>query len=183
MKKKVIIVLLFVLSLLCVSGHKKGEIVVNNITKLDGNNTVNLTIKNTQDGSEVLTYVYLVKLSNVMGTYFTSGDNIVTFDSTGSAKINLNSNESITIYDLPVNETFSVSQEKKDGYSLTVNNLNNSSIDGILSSNQMVEFKNSNSSVKTNPRTADNIHMIGIIFIGAMAGLAVLSMRKVRRFE
>ena len=180
MKKKVIIVLLFVLSLLCVSGHKKGEIVVNNITKLDGNNTVNLTIKNTQDGSEVLTYVYRIKLSNVMGTYFTSGDSI---DSTGSAKINLNSNESITIYDLPVNETFSVSQEKKDGYSLTVNNLNNSSIDGILSSNQMVEFKNSNSSVKTNPRTADNIHMIGIIFIGAIAGLAVLSMRKVRRFE
>ena len=183
MKKKVVIVLLFVLSLLCVSGHKKGEIVVNNITKLDGNNTVNLTIKNTQDGNEVLTYVYRVKVSNVMGTYFTSGDSIVTFDSTGNAKINLNSNESITIYDLPTNETFSVSQEKKDGYSLTVNNLNNSSIDGILSSNQMVEFKNSNSSVKTNPRTLDNIQMVAVIFIGAIAGLAVLSMRKVRRFE
>ncbi len=106
-----------------------------------------LLIKNTQNDNRKLSYLYKINIENAVGSYRyiqNSEEKYLVFNAIGEASIYLKSNESITIYNLPLEAKYKVEQttDVSEYYKTTINNKETKIAEGTLSLNNSIEFKN-----------------------------------------
>lgn len=153
---------------------------------------VSLSIVNTQNDKNKITYKYKLKINEVSGAFrytYNNEEKYLLFSSTGESEITINSNESITIYDLPVGTTYTIEQisNSDSKYTIKVNNVIGTTTTGTLSKDTKITFENNvpvkENTITTNPYTAD-IYTLGIIlFLIATTIFIAIKHVKIRRFE
>ena len=165
-----------------------------------------MTIKNIQNDDKNISYIYKIEIDDVVGAkriLLNNKEKFIVFTANGEAQILLNSNESITIYDLPENTKFSVEQinELADTYITKINNEEKSSITGSTSIETNLEFENNvivkepikeeqeevkeeiKKEEQDNPVTEDSIKMTFILVITLLVIVILLKNIKIKRFE
>ncbi|MBR4694404.1 MAG: hypothetical protein IKP07_06275 [Bacilli bacterium] len=145
-----------------------------------------LTIENKQNDTEKVKYDYVLKVSETKGSYlYKIGDDesYLIFDATGTAKFNLFSNETITIYNLPLDSTYKVEQVENSKYKTKVGDETTLVGEGNIFIDSKVTFNNiSISSKEYTPDTADGIKLIMMLLIIASLSIMFLTRLKVQRF-
>lgn len=152
-----------------------------------------LTIKNTQNDDEQITYNYRIKISEISGAYkytYNGKESYLVFSANGEAQITLNSNESITIYDLPSEVSYTIEQlnDVSDKYTTTTNDTASTIAEGTISLDTTVLFENKTIIIPTkpnkNPYTAAR-PMILFVFICFVSFGLLSKIRKIKikRFE
>lgn len=172
------------------------------VTQLDAQApTTNITITNKQDSNDMANYSYQIKITNVSGAMLTVKNNereYLVFDARGNASFNLLSNESITIVDVPVNATYTITQDKKDGFKTLVNGSETATTSGTINNENTIVFTN-NVVAKTttpapqvpsepegdvkNPVTSDKGMLAVTISLVALFTLILLKALKLDRYE
>ncbi len=153
---------------------------------------VSLTITNIQNDKTNIEYKYYIKLNDVSGAYRISRRNeekYLLFSSTGEVEITLNSNETITIYDLPGGTSYQIEQKggNSSKYTIKANNIIGTKTNGILSKNTKITFENKipikEKEETSNPYTADIYTLAIILFV--ITTIIFISIRqiKIKRFE
>ncbi len=160
----------------------------------------NITITNKQDNSGIANYSYQIKITAVSGAMLTVKNNereYLVFDVRRNATFNLLSNESIPIVDVPVNATYTITQDKKDGYKTLVAGAETTTTSGTINSENIVTFTN-NVTTRTapkettpvevegdvkNPVTADKGMIAVVISLVALFTLILLKAFKLDRYE
>lgn len=143
----------------------QNEIPNENTQKDAQNPTTNITISNKQNDSTMLNYTYDVKISNVSGAILSikNGEReYLVFDATGNTQFNLLSNESITLVGLPINSTYTITQDSKVGYKTYANGDEITTTSGTINDESTIVFSNNTivpeqkvEEVKTAPKTQD----------------------------
>lgn len=169
-------------------------------------NTTNITIYNKQNNNEIANYIYEIKISDVSGAILTikNGEReYIVFDANGNAQFNLLSNESITFVDVPVNSTYTITQEPKDGYKTYAGGNETTTISGTVNSNNAINFNNNvakkeepakqvdtaaapdpfEANKVKNPTTSDKGLIAVIICLVALFTLVLLKGMKLDRYE
>lgn len=153
---------------------------------------VSLSIINTQNDKNKITYRYKLKINEVSGAFrytYNNEEKYLLFSATGESEITINSNESITIYDLPVGTTYTIEQisNSDSKYTIKANNVIGTTTTGTLSKDTKIKFENNvpvkENTITSNPYTAD-IYTLGIIlFLIATTIFIAIKHVKIRRFE
>lgn len=159
-----------------------------------------LIITNYQNDDEIVNYTYNLKIDGIFGAYkYKKNDKegYIVFSANGEATIKLDSNESITIYDVPNEIEYFIEQvtNVSDKYTTKINDVTGTSGVGIVSlethitieNNTIIEYPKKDEEkpiiVEKNPVTGDNFYYILIIFTTMIGMLFTLSKIKVKRFE
>lgn len=154
--------------------------------------TTNLTVNNIQTDNASGTYTYKITVEDVSGAikYSIDGkEGYAVFDAKGNASLTVNSNSTITLYDLPLNKNYTVEQTSaKSGYKTLVNNVETTITKGVTSPTNSVSFTNQSTDEKTtvdtkNPVTADPVIIALAVLLVAGAGFIALKKLKVRRYQ
>lgn len=150
----------------------------------------NITITNIQSEETpvTLTYTYKIKIENVTGSlkYKQNGiENYLLFDQNNEATFTLNSNEEITLYDIPTNNKYRIEQSTNKEYR-TINSGDSTNVyNGIVSEENTIEFKNISSIVTTNPETTTSSNIINLVLLDTLVLLALIFLKKakIQRYE
>lgn len=154
--------------------------------------TTNLTVNNIQTDNASGTYTYKITIADVSGAikYSIDGkEGYAVFDAKGNASLTVNSNSTITLYDLPLNKNYTIEQtSSKNGYKTLVNNIETNVTKGVTSPTNNISFTNQSEDDKTttetkNPVTADPVIIAVAVLIIAGAGFIALKKLKVRRYQ
>ena len=174
-----------------------------------------LTITNIQNDNNTQEYTYKLKINEVRGAYrYTKNgeENYMLFAANGEASITLKSNESVTIYDLPNDTNYVITQQLNNKYKTYINSVEMNVIEGVITiennitfNNIAIEFTPSNPQEKPdeseeenkpneteqeenkkpskNPYTNDFIIAYFIILVISLVSLVIYSKIKVKKFE
>ena len=90
----------------------------------EANALTSLTIKNEQNSDETITYKYIIKIPKISRTYrykYNDKENYLVFTANGETTIELKSNETLIIYDIPVDAEYTIVQEtSNENYTIKV---------------------------------------------------------------
>ena len=152
-----------------------------------------LTIQNYQNDEEEITYTYTLKINDIEGAYrykYNDKESYLVFSAKGESQITLKSNESLTIYDLPVNTNYLIEQinDVSDTYTTTTNNENKTSNEGTISYETIVTFDNktilSKEEPSENPFTSSKpITIFVIMCFISLVIYTIIHKIKLTRFE
>lgn len=152
-----------------------------------------LTIQNYQNDEEEITYTYTLKINDIEGAYrykYNDKESYLVFSAKGESQITLKSNESLTIYDLPVNTNYLIEQinDVSDTYTTTTNNENKTSNEGTISYETIVTFDNktilSKEEPSKNPFTSSKpITIFVIMCFVSLVIYTIIHKIKITRFE
>lgn len=152
-----------------------------------------LIIQNYQNDEEEITYTYTLKINDIEGAYrykYNDKESYLVFSAKGESQITLKSNESLTIYDLPVNTNYLIEQinDVSDTYTTTTNNENKTSNEGTISYETIVTFDNktilSKEESSKNPFTSSKpITIFVIMCIISLVIYTIIHKIKITRFE
>ena len=152
-----------------------------------------LTIQNYQNDEEEITYTYTLKINDIEGAYrykHNDKESYLVFSAKGESQITLKSNESLTIYDLPVNTNYLIEQinDVSDTYTTTTNNENKTSNEGTISYETIVTFDNktilSKEEPSKNPFTSSKpITIFVIMCFISLVIYTIIHKIKITRFE
>lgn len=152
-----------------------------------------LTIQNYQNDEEEITYTYTLKINDIEGAYrykYNDKESYLVFSAKGESQITLKSNESLTIYDLPVNTNYLIEQinDVSDTYTTTTNNENKTSNEGTISYETIVTFDNktilSKEEPSENPYTSSKpITIFVIMCFISLVIYTIIHKIKITRFE
>lgn len=150
-----------------------------------------LTITNYQNDDNVIVYSYKIIIEGAKGAYKylkNEQENYLVFTAIGEAELTLQSNESITIYDLPDDAAYKIEQITNvlDKYTTTIAGIQTTKYEGTLLSENNIEFKNNLQKDKVpnkNPITNDNLILAVIAFIYCILLLIASKKIKIQRFE
>ena len=151
-----------------------------------------LTIKNYQNDNRDVSYLYNIKVENLEGAYrYTIGDveKYIVFAANGEASFYLKSNETITIYDIPVDLKYTVKQETiLDGiYTIKTNNVDTDTAKGTITLDNNIIFNNetviNEETNKNNPTTADLTVKIIILLLLTIIAFLAINRVHIKRFE
>lgn len=152
-----------------------------------------LTIQNYQNDEEEITYTYTLKINDIEGAYrykYNDKESYLVFSAKGESQITLKSNESLTIYDLPVNTNYLIEQinDVSDTYTTTTNNENKTSNEGTISYETIVTFDNktilSKEEPSENPFTSSKpITIFVIMCFVSLVIYTIIHKIKITRFE
>lgn len=152
-----------------------------------------LTIQNYQNDEEEITYTYILKINDIEGAYrykYNDKESYLVFSAKGESQITLKSNESLTIYDLPVNTNYLIEQinDVSDTYTTTTNNENKTSNEGTISYETIVTFDNktilSKEEPSKNPFTSSKpITIFVIMCFISLVIYTIIHKIKITRFE
>ncbi len=219
MKRKYVYIITFLLIIIAVIADNYVILSLNNrdVSNLDATNSLepnifdenkfddiannallksSISISNYQDDNEIINYLYKLRIDGIYGAYKYSKNDLegfLVFSANGEAEFNLNSNEKITIYDIPTELEYRLEQVTDVGskYSTKINDtLGRIEIGTISLENNITVFNNLlDTSVKIeepkdedNPYTADSFYYIlGSLIILAFLLLILLRI-KVKRF-
>ena len=153
-----------------------------------------LEIRNYQNDNIKLEYIYKLKIDGISGTYkykYKDKENYMVFTANGEAQIVLESNESITIYDVPDNSTYEIEQltDVSDKYTTKIDNKENNKTTGTITSTSLVEFDNETikeivepDHQEENPYTKDKHYLILLMSTVALVLILCARNLKVKRF-
>lgn len=156
-------------------------------------NAGTLVINNVQNDNKALAYTYKIVINDVSGAYrykYNDTQKYIIFSANGEAEITINSNESITIYDLPKGAGYIIEQTggNSSKYTITANSVVGTKSSGVIGDNSRVTFENKvpvkdGNKNPNNPYTAD-IYTLGIILF-VIATIIFIAIRhiKINRFE
>jgi len=120
----------------------------------------NITITNEQNTNQELTYKYTIKINGLAGAYrckFNDEEKYLIFAANGEADFELKANKSVTIYDVPVDLTYTIRQQtESQDFTLTTNNQNTNVATGETSDNSTITFKNVSTKVTKEPKKETN---------------------------
>ena len=152
-----------------------------------------LTIQNYQNDEEEITYTYTLKINDIEGAYrykYNDKESYLVFSAKGESQITLKSNESLTIYDLPVNTNYLIEQinDVSDTYTTTTNNESKTSNEGTISYETIVTFDNktilSKEEPSENPFTSSKpITIFVIMCFISLVIYTIIHKIKITRFE
>ncbi len=156
-----------------------------------------LELKNVQNDDKHIPYTYKLVIEGIAGAYkysYNDQEKYLVFDAKGEAQILLNSNESIILYDLPNDASYTIEQTNnvKESYTTTANEENSTIVTGKISLTNKVVFENrtiikpiedESEEEKKNPVTVDNIPKFIILSIFLIVITYILSKIKIQRFE
>lgn len=152
-----------------------------------------LTIQNYQNDEEEITYTYTLKINDIEGAYrykYNDKESYLVFSAKGESQITLKSNESLTIYDLPVNTNYLIEQinDVSDTYTTTTNNENKTSNEGTISYETIITFDNktilSKEEPSKNPFTSSKpITIFVIMCFISLVIYTIIHKIKITRFE
>lgn len=152
-----------------------------------------LTIQNYQNDEEEITYTYTLKINDIEGAYrykYNDKESYLVFSAKGESQITIKSNESLTIYDLPVNTNYLIEQinDVSDTYTTTTNNENKTSNEGTISYETIVTFDNktilSKEEPSENPFTSSKpITIFVIMCFISLVIYTIIHKIKITRFE
>jgi len=161
----------------------------------DDSNTIDvktdLLISNSENDTLQTEYTYSLKIEEVEGAYrYTKGEeeNYLIFDATGKTSFTLKGNETITIYDLPTEVGYTITQSSNDDYVTKVNDKTSNTLSGTLQIGTTITFTNTNKNTSNeinndSPNTADKIKTSLIVLV--LTGLVCLIIKhlKVKKYE
>jgi len=170
-----------------------------------------LIIKNVQNNTEVINYTYKIKIDEVYGSfqYTCAGkDGYLVFSANGEAEFSMNSNETMTIYELPNEVEFAIEQYNTTEllYKTSVNGMAGTRIVDTISLETYVTFANvysedkenyivppysgiidsngqENKKNEENPVTGDSLYYVVILVTLFIGILFSLSKMKIKRYE
>lgn len=151
-----------------------------------------LVIKNLQNDEKELVYTYKLKVENIVGAHlatYKGEEKYIIFAANGEVEIVIDSNESITIADLPEGAKYSIEQitDVSDKYNTTINKEETSKYEGIITTENIIEFNNetikSKDPVKKNPYTNDNHYLKVIVLVYAAIIIIVALKFRIKRFS
>ena len=158
--------------------------------------TYPLEIKNYQNDNNKLEYIYKLKITGISGAYkykYKDKESYMVFTANGESQITLESNESITIYDLPENAEYEIEQitNVSDTYKTQIDGEYKTKITGTITQNtSIVEFDNQalKENIKPNhkvenPYTKDSYYFIILIACFALIIVSISKKYKMKRFD
>lgn len=169
----------------------------NKIEEYDEYNELEITypleIRNYQNDNNSFEYTYKLKIKGISGTYkykYKDRENYMVFTANGEAKIVLDSNESIIIYDIPDNYEYEIEQitDVSDKYTTKIDNEENNKVTGTITSNSMVAFDNETRKEVVAPEKEENPYTVDkhylIILMSTLALMLIILARavKIKRF-
>lgn len=152
----------------------------------------NLVIKNLQNDEQELVYTYLLKIDNVVGaqlTIYKGIESYIIFAANGEVEITIDSNQTLTIVDLPQGSNYSIEQitDVSDKYNTTINKEEKTKYEGTLEEENIVEFNNetlkNEKPIKKNPTTSDKNSSMIIVLIYSAILITIALKLKVKKFE
>lgn len=159
---------------------------------IDGGNvvaasvTVPLTINNKQNDEVENEYKYYITVNEVSGaieTKINDKTEYIVFNAKGEAEFTLKNNFSITFLNLPMDVEFTIKQEKLEGYTTKINNVNNNEYNGTLSVDNNVTFENINPTGEKNPQTVDNIIYVFVALLFITTIIIALKNIKLKKYN
>jgi len=169
----------------------------NKIEEYDEYNELEITypleIRNYQNDNNSFEYTYKLKIKGISGTYkykYKDRENYMVFTANGEAKIVLDSNESIIIYDIPDNYEYEIEQitDVSDKYTTKIDNEKSNKVTGTITSNSMVAFDNETKKEIVSPEKEENPYTVDkhylIILMSTLALMLIILARavKIKRF-
>lgn len=162
--------------------------------------TSNMIINNVQGDNVTTTYTYKISITDVSGAvkYTIDGkEGYAVFDAKGNATISVNSNSTLTLYDIPNGKSYTVEQTSKNaGYVTKVAGELKTKTSGTTSSNNSnitftnskedgtsTDIKQDENKKQENPTTADPIVIALTALTVAVLGTIALRKMKVKRYE
>ncbi len=168
-----------------------------------------ITIKNEQNSDEKITYEYTIKINGLAGAYRYKYNNIesyLIFAANGEANFRLKSNESIIIYDIPVNLDYVIKQQTENSkYTVKVNDNESNTITGEIDESNSIVFNNATKAVpskdtkknsdedtkketkkatkKDIPNTGETEIKLTLVLIVSLLIIVCFKIMKVKRFE
>ena len=119
-----------------------------------------LKIKNEQNSDEVITYKYTIQSPELAGAYryiVNDQEGYMIFTANGESSFELKSNESIIIYDVPVDIDYTITQETtSDKYTTKVEDQEKLSYNSKTTSDNNITFNNSTKKAETKQSTKEN---------------------------
>ena len=152
----------------------------------------NLVIKNLQNDEQELVYTYKIKIDNVVGAQlatYKDEDFYIIFAANGEVEVTVDSNETLTISNLPQGASYTIEQitDVSDKYNTTINEQEITHYEGVIAEENIVEFNNetikSSTPVKKNPYTSDNNNLKIIVLVYAAIIIIVALKFKIKRFS
>ena len=147
---------------------------------------VPLTIKNTQNTSAQLEYVYDITIDDVSGAVeakINDESEYIVFDSKGYTQVKLTSNSTLTLYNLPLDVKYTIKQSSIDSYQTKIDGEKTNYYSGTTKLENNITFENIGVEVKENPKTADPILISVILMIIVSVTLLFLSKTKYHKFD
>jgi len=142
---------------------------------------VPITIENVMEGEDLLkTFTYHLKIDNFTGelTYSSTGKSGVLVFNDGETSFELESNQSITIYSVPLDSNIKISQDALEDVSSE-----SSVYEGIVTKIATITFKNKEIINSSNPNTIDYVSVILLFFIESMLILVILKNTKIVKYK
>lgn len=162
----------------------KKENIVHKI-ELAASKTSTITIKNIQNDNNEQRYTYTIKIDGVAGVikYDINGkEDYMVFNAKGETTLEVKSNDTISIYDVPFNSNYTITQNSIDDYKTQVNNISTYKYSSTTNDTNIVEFKNTSTIVSNNPETSDNLIKYAIIATAILIFLYSLKQCKIKKF-
>ncbi len=167
------------------------------------------TIVNEQNSLETLDYKYTLKVNGLSGAYrikHNNNEEFLIFAANGEAELKLKSNDVVTIYDVPVDLTYTIRQETDNKeFTLTTNGQTTNVATGETSDNSTITFKNTSkvaatkdskntqkketkqkdnkASKKDIPNTGETEIKLTLVLIVSLLIIVCFKIMKVKRFE
>lgn len=171
----------------------------NNIEDLDDYKEIEvlypLEIKNYQNDNKTIKYSYKIKINNISGAYkyrYKDKEGYLVFTANGESEFQLESNESIIIYDLPEHLEYEVEQltDVKDKYTTKVNKVSTNKATGNITATSEIAFDNETiikdikpDHQEENPYTKDSYYFVIIILAFAILIGHIGKSYKIKRFD
>lgn len=149
--------------------------------------TTNINIYNIQNEETPvnISYEYKITIEGIKGIKkykYKEEEKYLRFNDNNEATFTLDSNEEITIYDIPINIEYSIEQSISDKYQ-AINNNSNNLFNGKTANENNIEFKNTSSVVTTNPMTNPKIIILFAVDFIIIIVLISLRKTKVQKYE
>ena len=158
---------------------------INEITGVDGVNST-FTIINKENDTYKTEYEYVLRINEISGSYkYKKGkeESYLIFDASGTAKFNLTANETIIIYDIPVNSTYKLEQSANKKYKTKIGDTVTNVSEGSTFVETKITFNNINvGSKQYTPETKDEIKIVLGLLAISIAVLFSLSKLKITKF-
>lgn len=175
--KKLFYSVFALVSFLILTNYSRAK--VNNYFYLQEPTMSNIKIENQQNDNLKNTYIYKITIEDIEGAIkYTVNNNTfyAIFNAKNESKIQLNSNETIIIYDIPFNKKINIEQDSIDNYVTTVNGKSTNKYIGTVSNNLII-FNNTIETVNTNPNTNDSVYKY--IFLIFVISLLIIWLKKI----
>lgn len=142
--------------------------------------TINIYNIQNEENPVTIAYEYKINIQGVKGAKkykYKNEEKMLKFDENGEATFTLNSNEEITLYDIPIDVDYSIEQKIIDKSNL-INNNSNHLFNGKTTNENSIEFKNTSSVATMN--TGANTKIIILFAFDFLIIIALISLRKVK---